>query len=328
MAGYYRQAMDEYRIPVFIDENTALRGDPCSDTVRAFLAVMSDNFSFNSVFRLLKSGMTEVAYMDVERMENYALKRNLRGYKSWLKEITDKNNSDYAQEMDSIRRQIVSIFGEDCIDVYKPSSPNSKDTVTNYTKELYNFLDELHVCEKLEERRKRLYEEKLFDEGDAYGQIFDKIVALFDKVVTILGDEKMTVKEYAGVLEAGISDMEIGIVPPTIDRVVVGDMTRSRLNHVKALFFTGVNEGIIPKPAKKGKILSNGDRQNLEKCGVTLAPSDKTNAYIEQFYIYTSLTKPSDNLYIVFRKMGEDMNAVLSRRQDKKYLPGHRDRGL
>ena len=155
--------------------------------------------------------------MDVERMENYALKRNLRGYKSWLKEITDKNNSDYAQEMDSIRRQIVSIFGEDCIDVYKPSSPNSKDTVTNYTKELYNFLDELHVCEKLEERRKRLYEEKLFDEGDAYGQIFDKIVALFDKVVTILGDEKMTVKEYAGVLEAGISDMEIGIVPPTID---------------------------------------------------------------------------------------------------------------
>ena len=310
VAGYYRQAMDEYRIPVFIDENTALRGDPCSDTVRAFLAVMSDNFSFNSVFRLLKSGMTEVAYMDVERMENYALKRNLRGYKSWLKEITDKNNSDYAQEMDSIRRQIVSIFGEDCIDVYKPSSPNSKDTVTNYTKELYNFLDELHVCEKLEERRKRLYEEKLFDEGDAYGQIFDKIVALFDKVVTILGDEKMTVKEYAGVLEAGISDMEIGIVPPTIDRVVVGDMTRSRLNHVKALFFTGVNEGIIPKPAKKGKILSNGDRQNLEKCGVTLAPSDKTNAYIEQFYIYTSLTKPSDNLYIVFRKMGEDMNAV------------------
>lgn len=104
----------------------------------------------------------------------------------------------------------------------------------------------------------------MFDEGDAYGQIFDKIVALFDKVVTILGDEKMTVKEYAGVLEAGISDMEIGIVPPTIDRVVVGDMTRSRLNHVKALFFTGVNEGIIPKPAKKGKILSNGDRQNLE----------------------------------------------------------------
>ena len=54
--------------------------------------------------------------------------------------------------------------------------------------------------------------------------------------------------------------MEIGIVPPTIDRVVVGDMTRSRLNHIKVLFMAGVNEGIIPKPAKKGRILSGADR--------------------------------------------------------------------
>ena len=310
VAGYYRQAMGEYDIPVFIDENTAMRGDPCSYTIHGFLAAMSDNFSFDSVFRLLKTGMTDVDQMDVERMENYALKRNLRGYKSWLKEITDKDDSDYVRELDSIRLQIMSIFSGDCIAVYKPSSPGSKDTVKNYTMELYNFLDELDVCGKLEKHKRRLYDDGRFDEGDAYGQIFDKMVALFNKVVTILGDEKMTVKEYAGVLDAGISDMEIGIVPPTIDRVVVGDMTRSRLNHVKVLFFTGVNEGIIPKPAKKGKILSNSDRQNLEGCGVTLAPSDKTNAYIEQFYIYTCLTKPSDRLYIVYRKMGEDLNAV------------------
>lgn len=310
VAGYYRQAMDEYDIPVFIDENTALKGDPCSDTIRAFLSIMSDNFSFDSMFRLLKSGMTGVDQSDVERMENYALRHNLRGYTAWGREITDKADSDYIQEMDSIRKQIFSIFPDSCITVYKPSSPNSKNTVREYTRELYCFLDTLRVWEKLEDRKRKLYDEKRFDEGDAYGQIFDKIVVLFDKVVAILGDERMTVKEYAGVLDAGISDMEIGIVPPTIDRVVVGDMTRSRLNHVKVLFFTGVNEGIIPKPPKKGKILSNSDRENLEKLGVTLAPSDKTNAYIEQFYIYTNLTKPSDMLYVVFRKMGEDMNAA------------------
>lgn len=310
VAGYYKEAMDEYKIPVFIDENTALRGDPCSDTIRAFLALMTDNFSFNSVFRLLKSGMTGVDQMDVERIENYALGCNLRGYKSWQKEICDKKGSSYADEMNSIRRQIMSIFSDECISVYKPSSPNSKNTVRNYTGELYRFLDDLNVWRKLEKHKEVLYGEERIDEGDAYGQIFAKIISLFDKVVSILGDEEMTVREYAGVLDAGISDMEIGIVPPTIDRVVVGDITRSRLNHVKVLFFTGVNEGIIPKPAKKGKILSNGDRQNLETCGVTLAPSDRTNAYIEQFYIYTCLTKPSDKMYIVFRKNGEDANAL------------------
>lgn len=135
------------------------------------------------------------------------------------------------------------------------------------------------------------------------------MITLMDKMVTILGDEKLTVREYAGILDAGITDMKIGIVPPTVDRVVVGDMTRSRLNHVKVVFFTGVNEGIIPKPAKKGKILSGADRQRLEDCGVTLAPSDRTNAYTEQFYIYTIMTKPSDQLYIVYRKMSEDFRS-------------------
>ncbi len=138
----------------------------------------------------------------------------------------------------------------------------------------------------------------------------DKVVALFEKMEAIIGDEKLTVKEYAGILDAGIADMEIGIVPPTIDRVVVGDMTRSRLNHIKVLFMAGVNEGIIPKPAKKGRILSGADRQSLEDYGIELAPSDKTNAYIEQFYIYTTLTKASDMIYVLCRKIGEDLKSM------------------
>lgn len=310
VARYYKQAMDEYGIPVFIDANIALSGDPCSDTIRAFLGIMTDNFSFDSVFRLLKSGMTDIDQDDVERMENYALKRNLRGYRSWSRTIEDERNKEYAEDLDSIRRQIMELFPDGRVEVWKPASQTSKNTVRVYTEELYDFLTQIRVWEKLEQRKKLMYEQARWDEGDAYGQIFDKVIALFDKMVSILGDEKMTVKEYAGILDAGIADMEIGIVPPTVDRVVVGDMTRSRLNHIKVLFFTGINEGIIPKPAKKGRILSENDRIRLAGCGMELAPSDKTNAYIEQFYIYTTLTKPSDRIDIVYRKVGEDLKAA------------------
>ena len=186
---------------------------------------MTDNFSFDSVFRLLKSGMTGVDQDDIERMENYVLLRNLRGYRSWTKEITDDRNLDYAADMESIRAQIMELFPDKCIDVWKPASPGSKNTVRTYTESLYSFLAQLDVCGKLEAHKKVLYEQERWDEGDAYGRIFDKVVALFEKMEAIIGDEKLTVKEYAGILDAGIADMEIGIVPPTIDRVVVGDMT-------------------------------------------------------------------------------------------------------
>lgn len=312
VARYYKQAMEEYDIPVFIDANVALKGDPCSDSIRAFLALMTDNFSFDSMFRLLKSGMTDVDIDDVERLENYALRRNLRGYKMWNRSFAEGADAedDYVKEMESIRGQVMEMFTDECIGVFNPTRTNSKKTVVEYSEQLYQFAMRLDMWKKLEHRKKFLYDEQSFDEGDAYGQIFDKVVALLDKMAAIIGNEKMTVKEFADILDAGLADMEIGIVPPTVDRVVVGDMTRSRLNHVKIVFFTGVNEGIIPKPAKKGRILSTGDRQKLEELGVELAPSDKTNAYTEQFYIYTILTKASDEIYIVYRRMDEDMRAA------------------
>ena len=79
------------------------------------------------------------------------------------------------------------------------------------------------------------------------------------------------------IVDTGLSDIEIGVVPPTVDRVLIGDITRSRLNHIKVLFFTSVNDGIVPKAPKKGRILSDRDRDILSDYGLELAPSDKQN---------------------------------------------------
>lgn len=38
----------------------------------------------------------------------------------------------------------------------------------------------------------------------------------------------------------------MGLIPAVVDRVVVGDITRTRLSHIKVLFFAGVNDGIVP----------------------------------------------------------------------------------
>ncbi len=151
------------------------------------------------------------------------------------------------------------------------------------------------------------------NEGDAYGQIFEKTVRLFDKIAELLGDTKMSVKEFYEIVDTGLSDIEVGVVPPTVDRVLIGDITRSRLNHIKVLFFTSVNDGIVPKAPKKGRILSDRDRDILSDCGLELAPSDKQNSYIEQFYIYTILMKPSDHLYISYHKLSASLEKACVR---------------
>lgn len=300
-ARYYNQIMSEYDIPVFIDSNVLMKSNPCSEIIRGIIDMYAKDFSYDSVFRFLKTGMTDIDTDSIEYLENYALKRGLRGYSSWNREVPEYFEINSERNLEEIRKQ----FMEMLVDI-TPVFRDKNSTVKDYVEALYAFLIKIDIPHKLAHKSAKLNDDGKFDEGNAYSQIMVKVVDLFDKVVQLLSDENMSVKEFGDIIDTGLSEIEIGIVPPTVDRVLVGDITRSRLNHVKVLFLAGVNEGIIPKAAKQGKILVDSDRANLEKHGIVLAPSDRINAYVEQFYLYMNITKPSDRLYISYRKTGKD----------------------
>ena len=301
----YERVMNEYEIPIFIDANACLKANPCAETIRSVLAVLADDFSYDSVFRFLKAGMTDLSFEDIELLENYALKRGVRGYSRWNRAVSENYEKTSPVNIEEIRQAFMKMFG-DIRKVFADKKAVTKD----YVEALYDFLLQIHMYEKLEARKNELYEENRINEGDAYGQIFEKTVRLFDKIAELLGDTKMSVKEFYEIVDTGLSDIEVGVVPPTVDRVLIGDITRSRLNHIKVLFFTSVNDGIVPKAPKKGRILSDRDRDILSDCGLELAPSDKQNSYIEQFYIYTILTKPSDHLYISYHKLSASLESM------------------
>lgn len=301
----YERVMDEYEIPVFIDANACLKANPCAETIRSVLAVLADDFSYDSVFRFLKAGMTDLTFEDIELLENYALKRGVRGYSRWNRAVSENYEKTSPVNVEEIRQAFMKMLGD-----IRKAFADKKAVTKDYVEALYDFLLQIHMYEKLEARKNELYEENRINEGDVYGQIFEKTVRLFDKIAELLGDTKMSVKEFYEIVDTGLSDIEVGVVPPTVDRVLIGDITRSRLNHIKVLFFTSVNDGIVPKAPKKGRILSDRDRDILSDCGLELAPSDKQNSYIEQFYIYTILTKPSDHLYISYHKLSASLESM------------------
>ena len=63
------------------------------------------------------------------------------------------------------------------------------------------------------------------------------MVELLDEMVELLGEEQVTLREFSEILDAGFEEARVGIIPPGIDQVQVGDIERSRLAHVKVLFF-------------------------------------------------------------------------------------------
>lgn len=98
--------------------------------------------------------------------------------------------------------------------------------------------------------------EHLFHLQKEYEQAYKKVVELFDQFVSLMGDEELNLQEYTQILEAGFSDIQVGLIPPAVDQLMIGDLMRSRLGNVKALFLLGVNDGILPKKAEEGGLLT------------------------------------------------------------------------
>ena len=136
-----------------------------------------------------------------------------------------------------------------------------------------------------------------------YAKVYEQVIDLLEQMAEILGEEKLSYDDFLSVLESGLEEMQIGVIPPSLDQVMIGDMKRTRTEEVKILFFLGINEGVIPAANGGGGVVNDHQREVLETYGINLAPGIKQSAYMEQFYLYLTVSKPTDRLYLSYRMM-------------------------
>lgn len=296
--GYYRainESFYKHDIPCFIDYKRSIITNPMVETIRAALEIVEDNYSYDAVFRYLKTGMSSLSMDEVDIFENYVIKMGIKGRSRYEKNIQDES-------LELIRRK----FFDDINDIYELMGRGRKAKVSDALTVLYNFVLKLNMEEKIYRYAKAFKTDNDLSREKEYSQTYGKVMELFDKAVGLIGDEKMTIRDLAAVLDSGFEEIKVGVIPPTLDRVVVGDIERTRLNNVKVLFLIGANDGLIPKSEGKGGIITRNERNFLYENEVTLAPTTKENAFIQKYYLYILLTKMSDKLFISFKRIGSE----------------------
>lgn len=133
-----------------------------------------------------------------------------------------------------------------------------------------------------------------------YERVYPEVLRLFRQMEELLGDEPISREEYAGILDAGLNEIRVGVIPACADRVSIGDLKRSRLGRIRALFLLGANDGIIPKTGSAGGILTDREKESLKACGVELSPTTREDLYTQRYYLYRMLTQPEEKLYVSF----------------------------
>ena len=294
-------------VPHFIDRKRNIEGTGIVEFIDAAIDIIISDLSYENVFRFLKTGFTDLDPDDISRAENYAVERGIKGIRRWSVTWTAKGKELPAENR--VREYIISVFGAIKEAEKKENSPTIKERLTY----LYSLLDSCDAELKLynmAEKLKNSESPKDRIKGTELGQLFKTVVTVFERINSLLGDERMPLKEFKEVLDTGFSEAKLRSIPGGADSVVVGDMERTRLDNKKVLFFAGCNDGVIPGSGAGGSLLSEFERELFAENDIELSPTQKDSGMLTEFYLYLTLTKPSQRLYLSYAsKTGDEKEA-------------------
>lgn len=308
-AGHVEAETEKFGIPVFLDQTKGILLNPFIEYIRSALKIVMENFSYRSVFHYLRSGLTGFDREETDLLETYVLAYGIKGRRRWENLFTARLPEMGAEELERLNGMRLAFLEE-----LAPLLEKGNDTAGGKIRALYAFIIQNKVQEKL-----AVYERMFQAQGGMgkaavrareYGQIYRLVMDLLDQMDSLLSGEKMEMKEFADILDAGFGEIEVGTIPQNVDRVVVGDMERTRLKEIKVLFFVGINDGSIPKNAGTGGILSDIDREFLQESPYELAPTPRQQMYIQRLYLYMNMTKPSQLLYLSYSKVNNEGKSI------------------
>ncbi|MDU3582589.1 MAG: helicase-exonuclease AddAB subunit AddB [Clostridium butyricum] len=315
----------DYEIPYFLDKKLELLNNPLIILITSAFEILFKDWSYESVFKYLKTGLTGIENNYIDVLENFVLEYGVKGYKWTVKEIISEswfnNNEELSEEkifiseiMDEVRRPLLVFHNK----------IKGKHKVSHICKAIYEFLIDIHAFERINEWIEKFDEIGLEDKVKEYSQVEESVIDILDQAVDVMGDKDLDSYDFFKILNSGFNNEEIGVIPVALDQVNIGDVARIKGRDVKALYIVGVNDGILPASKKEEGILSDNDRNILSEIGIELASNTRNKVFEEQFLLYTVLTISSDYLMISYPMAdfeGKSLRPSIVISRIKKILP-------
>ncbi len=293
-------------IPCFLDYKKNMSENTFAEYIKVLLQVAENGITTEGVISYAKNALSGWEKEDAWDLENYCLALGIRGWqfaKEWKK--TYRTHTEVSLERLNALRERVCTELEPLAEAF-----HGEHTVTDWNRTLFFFLKERGTEWLLKEKEEEFLEKKDRLRAREYAQVYRVTLELFDQLVELLGEEKLTPAEYRELVETGLKEAKVGLIPEGAEQIVIGDMERTRLKNIKALFFLGVNDGKVPSLGNTQGILSEKDRGLLRSDTVEFAPDTTEKMNNGQFYLYMNLTKPTQKLFLTYACVNEEGKAI------------------
>jgi len=320
-----------YGIPFFLDQKRTILHHPLVEFIRSALEVVNGNWRTDAVFRCIKSSFLFPLEADAaqrrywrdqaSRLENYVLAFGIKGA-AWQSENPWQYiyRDTFEEEDPKSLSQADSLFLED-IDRAKRrlSAPllsfqeqfKASSRARNRVLALYNLLQSVSAEKQLELAAKQALAEGDPDKSREQEQVCQGIISLLEQLTEIIGEEDISAVFFARLIDAGLSALRLGMAPPSLDQVIVGNLERTRIGNLRALFLLGVNDGVLPARPGGESIFTEAELEIMEKQKFHLSSGPRRRLLDEEFLIYLSLTRAREMLWISYALADAEGKALL-----------------
>jgi ATP-dependent helicase/nuclease subunit B len=312
---YIKAYFEDYGVPFFIDKRRPLNHHPVVQLVSSALRVVTGGFMSGDIFAYLKADLVPVKSYDIDLLENYCLAfgisaRDWQNDKPWHFAGPDNERFD-ERRINEVRMKVSRPLLEMRDGLCPADWPEKTLGPEEFTRIIFNFLEQLDVKGTIEDWIKQANEKKDIATADENRQFYNQFVDIFDELVEVFAGQTMPAEDYLSILHSAFSQLTLAFIPPALDQVLIGSIERSRHPDLRAVFLIGATQKQFPTPVASDSILTDEERVAAESADFPLAATSSRTLAERQYLAYIAFTRPSEYLWVTYPSIDEKGTAVV-----------------
>lgn len=316
-----RSRLDDCAIACFIDRRRAISHHPVAELIRSASKLAVEGMTLDLVRILLKTELISLDPDASDELENFLIAHGIQGRSVWsgpdwqfrrIESSSQKKEEDQNRNAAAIQR--INAARETVLAALTPwldfSGAASGHPGRVWARQLGSWLDAIGVPATLSRWCDQARKDGDLDQAGEHEQVWAEILRFLEALTIAFGDRALSPNEFAEIIDAGLSSLTLGLVPPTVDQVLVGSIERTRHPDVKAAILMGFNDRVFPARHEEDSILDDDDRERMLAAGLTLGLTSRQRRRDESMLAYIALTRASRECIVTYARADESGAAL------------------
>ena len=307
LEGYHdvlQRVFSRYDIPFFLDRRESVSHHPLAELTRSAMRIAAFNWSHEDFFAALKTGLVRVDEAQLDQLENEALARGWKGV-AWRSPIEIPENPPLEKNLERFRHEVVAPFEKFSAALAECGNKPTGKQLSDALRELWRVLDVEETLNEWSSTHDANHEIRNTQHA-IHSTVLEQMTAWLDNLSLAFPAEPLSVREWLPILETGLGSLAVGVIPPALDQVLVGAIDRSRNPDIQLALVLGLNEGVFPAPPPAPALLTESDRDELERRGVVLGTNARLHIARERYFGYIACTRARTRLVLTSSALGHD----------------------